>query len=127
MLRWPPLTGTQLSPVAPRSWFFPAATLRATAMTGGLNQVRISGVVCVFIPGTSDPFPLSFPLSPPPCPTSPLPSPLPSPLLFLLLTLLSPFFPPLLFSFFFPSPFLLTLPSSLTVENVLRRGRHAIT
>ncbi|VDM00991.1 unnamed protein product [Schistocephalus solidus] len=50
MLLWPPLAGTQLSPVAPRSWFFPAATPRATAPTGGLNQVRVSGVVCVFAP-----------------------------------------------------------------------------
>ncbi|VDL98606.1 unnamed protein product [Schistocephalus solidus] len=38
MLLWPYLTGTQLSPVAPRSWFFPAATHRSTVTTGGLNQ-----------------------------------------------------------------------------------------
>ncbi|VDL86016.1 unnamed protein product [Schistocephalus solidus] len=50
MLLWPSLTGTQLSPAAPRSWFFPAATPRA-AVTGGLNQVRVSGVVCVLTPG----------------------------------------------------------------------------
>ncbi|VDL88250.1 unnamed protein product [Schistocephalus solidus] len=61
MLLWPPLTGTQLSPVAPRSWFFPASTPRATVTTGGLNQVRVSGVVCVFKPTTSAPFPLLFP------------------------------------------------------------------
>ncbi|VDL89089.1 unnamed protein product [Schistocephalus solidus] len=81
MLLWPPLTGTQLSPVAPRSWFCPAATPRAIARTGGLNQVRVSGVVCVFTPGTSAPLPLFVP-SPvlpnvPPLllpPHSPLPS-----------------------------------------------------
>ncbi|VDM03606.1 unnamed protein product [Schistocephalus solidus] len=50
MLLWPPLAGTQLSPVAPRSWFFPAAIPRATATTSGLNQVRVSGVVCVSTP-----------------------------------------------------------------------------
>ncbi|VDM00883.1 unnamed protein product [Schistocephalus solidus] len=50
MLMWPSLTGTQLSDVAHRSWLFPAATPRATAMTGGLNQVRVSGVVCVLTP-----------------------------------------------------------------------------
>ncbi|VDL94783.1 unnamed protein product [Schistocephalus solidus] len=49
----------------------------------------------------------------------------PSPLLLLLFPLLSPFFPPfslspLLYSFFFPSSSLLTLPPSPTVENVLR-------
>ncbi|VDL94798.1 unnamed protein product [Schistocephalus solidus] len=32
MLLWPPLTGTQLSPVAPESWVLPSIT------TGGLNQ-----------------------------------------------------------------------------------------
>ncbi|VDL88438.1 unnamed protein product [Schistocephalus solidus] len=63
MLLWPPLTGTQLSPVAPRSWvlpsghtpgnratltsgllevgFFPAATPRATVTTGGLFQIWV--------------------------------------------------------------------------------------
>ncbi|VDM05396.1 unnamed protein product [Schistocephalus solidus] len=45
-----PLTGTRLSPVAPESWIFPAATNRATATTGELNQVRVSGVVFVFTP-----------------------------------------------------------------------------
>ncbi|VDM02093.1 unnamed protein product [Schistocephalus solidus] len=34
--------------------FFPAATPRATVTTGGLNQVRVSGVVCAFTPGMSD-------------------------------------------------------------------------
>ncbi|VDL95232.1 unnamed protein product, partial [Schistocephalus solidus] len=61
MLLWPSLTGTQLSPVAPPSWFFPAATSRATATTGELNQVRVCGVVCVFTPSTSAPFLLFLP------------------------------------------------------------------
>ncbi|VDM05606.1 unnamed protein product [Schistocephalus solidus] len=30
--------------------FFPAATPRATVTTGGLNQVRVSSVVCVSTP-----------------------------------------------------------------------------
>ncbi|VDL94291.1 unnamed protein product [Schistocephalus solidus] len=43
MLLWRPLASTQLSPVAPRSWFFPAATPRVNATTGGLNQAaRVS-------------------------------------------------------------------------------------
>ncbi|VDM04078.1 unnamed protein product [Schistocephalus solidus] len=55
MLLWPPLASTQLSPVSPRSWFFPAATPRATATTGGLNQARLNNrYVCSF--------PLLFPL-----------------------------------------------------------------
>ncbi|VDL97273.1 unnamed protein product [Schistocephalus solidus] len=87
MLLWPPQANTQLSPVAARSWFFQAATIRATATTGGLNQVRVSGVVCVFTTGTSAPFHMLFPLSRPPCP--------PSALLRLLFPLLSPFFPTL--------------------------------
>ncbi|VDL92732.1 unnamed protein product [Schistocephalus solidus] len=33
--------------------FFPAATPRATVTTGGLNQVRVSGVVCASTPGCS--------------------------------------------------------------------------
>ncbi|VDL94266.1 unnamed protein product [Schistocephalus solidus] len=45
-----PLAGTQLSPMAPRSCFFSAATTRATTTNGGLNQVRVSGVVCIFTP-----------------------------------------------------------------------------
>ncbi|VDM00563.1 unnamed protein product [Schistocephalus solidus] len=35
-------------------WFIPAATPRATVTTGGLNQARVSGVVCDSTPGTSD-------------------------------------------------------------------------
>uniref|UniRef100_A0A183T2J6 YTH domain-containing protein n=1 Tax=Schistocephalus solidus TaxID=70667 RepID=A0A183T2J6_SCHSO len=46
-------------------------TPRATGTTGGLNQVRVSGVVCVFTPGTSAPFPLFLPT-----PFSPSPPPL---------------------------------------------------
>ncbi|VDM05643.1 unnamed protein product [Schistocephalus solidus] len=34
--------------------FFPAATPRATVTTSGLNQVRVSGVVCASTPGMSD-------------------------------------------------------------------------
>ncbi|VDL88565.1 unnamed protein product [Schistocephalus solidus] len=34
--------------------FFPAATPRATVTTGGLNQVRVSGVVCASTPSMSD-------------------------------------------------------------------------
>ncbi|VDL89247.1 unnamed protein product [Schistocephalus solidus] len=34
--------------------FFPAATIRATVRTGGLNQVSVSGVVCASIPGMSE-------------------------------------------------------------------------
>ncbi|VDM02123.1 unnamed protein product [Schistocephalus solidus] len=119
MLLWPPLVSTQLSPVSPRSWFFPAATTRATATTGGLNQVRVSGVVCVFTPEMYASFPLLFPS--PVLPVPPLlsyfyssPSSRPS---FILSRS-----PPRLYSYFFPSPSLLTLPSSPTVEKVLRRG-----
>ncbi|VDL88020.1 unnamed protein product, partial [Schistocephalus solidus] len=82
MLLWPSLTGTQLSPVAPRSWFFPAATPRATATTGGLNQVRVSGVVCLHTRYVCSFLPVLV-LSRPHCPSSsPLPTPLPSPLLY---------------------------------------------
>ncbi|VDM03417.1 unnamed protein product [Schistocephalus solidus] len=35
-------------------WFFPVATPRATVTTGGLNQVRLSDVVCAPKPGMSD-------------------------------------------------------------------------
>ncbi|VDM00197.1 unnamed protein product [Schistocephalus solidus] len=66
--------------------------------------------------------PPALPLSGPPCPpllfpanyphTSTPPPPL---------SLLLPFY-----TYFFPSPSLFTLPSA-TIENVLRRGRHAIT
>ncbi|VDL93820.1 unnamed protein product [Schistocephalus solidus] len=68
MLLWPPLAGMQLPPVAPGSCFFTAATHRATATTGELNEVRVPEVVCAFTPGTFAPFPLLFPLSHPPCP-----------------------------------------------------------
>ncbi|VDL92194.1 unnamed protein product [Schistocephalus solidus] len=54
MLLWPPLTGTQLSPVAHEVGFFPAATPRATIKTGGLNQVRVSGVMCASTPDFSN-------------------------------------------------------------------------
>ncbi|VDL85547.1 unnamed protein product [Schistocephalus solidus] len=54
MLLWPPLTGTQLSPWLLEVGFFPVATPRATVTTGGLNQARVSGVVCASTPGMSD-------------------------------------------------------------------------
>ncbi|VDM00665.1 unnamed protein product [Schistocephalus solidus] len=41
--------------------FFPAATPQATVTTGGLNQVRVSGVVCASTPGMSDSRTSSFP------------------------------------------------------------------
>ncbi|VDM06198.1 unnamed protein product [Schistocephalus solidus] len=50
MLLCLPLTGTQLSHVAPRTGFFPAAKPWATVTTGRLNQVRVSGVVCASKP-----------------------------------------------------------------------------
>ncbi|VDM01982.1 unnamed protein product [Schistocephalus solidus] len=51
MLLWPPLTGTNSDPWLLEVGFFPAATPRATVTTGGLNQARVSGVVCA---STSD-------------------------------------------------------------------------
>ncbi|VDM02483.1 unnamed protein product [Schistocephalus solidus] len=54
MLLRPPLTGAPLSPVAPRFWFFPAGTPRASVKTGGLNHVRVSGVVCASTPEQCD-------------------------------------------------------------------------
>ncbi|VDM01520.1 unnamed protein product [Schistocephalus solidus] len=50
MLLWPSLNSTQISPVAPRSWVFPAATPRANVTTGGLNHMRVSGVLCASTP-----------------------------------------------------------------------------
>ncbi|VDL94033.1 unnamed protein product [Schistocephalus solidus] len=112
MFLWPPLASTQISPVAPRSLFFPAATPQATTTTSGLNQVRVSGVVCASTPVRLLPFPAlaNLPASthPPALSSFPPSSPL--------LT-----FPP------FPllsSPFL-SPPSSLypMVKKVLRQGR----
>ncbi|VDM03840.1 unnamed protein product [Schistocephalus solidus] len=40
---------------------FPAATPRATVTTGGLNQVRVSGVVCASTPGMSHSRTYQFP------------------------------------------------------------------
>ncbi|VDL93636.1 unnamed protein product [Schistocephalus solidus] len=104
-----------------RPRFFPAATLRAPVTTGELNQVRVSGVVRVFTPGTSAPFPPFLPSSvlpalppllfpPPPLfpPTSPSPPPLSSSS----------------YSCFYPSssPSILTLPSFSTVEKSYGEG-----
>ncbi|VDL98635.1 unnamed protein product [Schistocephalus solidus] len=118
MLLWPSLTGTQPSPPAHRSWFFPAATPRETVTTGGLNKVRVSGVVCVFTPGTSAPFPPVLALSRPLCPSSshfPPQSSLPS---YFAST------PSSSYSFFYPSssPSILTLISFPTVENSYGEG-----
>ncbi|VDL98912.1 unnamed protein product [Schistocephalus solidus] len=45
------LSGPRLLPI----WFFPVAAPRANVTTGGLNQVRLSGVVCASTPvATSD-------------------------------------------------------------------------
>ncbi|VDL98559.1 unnamed protein product [Schistocephalus solidus] len=71
------------------SGFFPAATPRATATTGGLNQMRVSGVVCVSTPAQST---LCSNLSSSPFLFSSF-SP-PSPLLLLLLPSSPPPFPP---------------------------------
>ncbi|VDL94496.1 unnamed protein product [Schistocephalus solidus] len=114
---------THLPPLSPlpSSLLHPAATPRATATTGELNQVRVSGVVCV------SPHPvrlLSSPLYPPPSPfpstilpallsTPPCPT-LHSSLLKILLPLSLPFtisILALLSSRPFPSPFPL-LPRS---------------
>ncbi|VDL99298.1 unnamed protein product [Schistocephalus solidus] len=57
MLLWPPLTGTQRSSVAPRSWVPPSDNkpgIRATVTIGGLNQLRVTGVVCASTPGMSE-------------------------------------------------------------------------
>ncbi|VDL89566.1 unnamed protein product [Schistocephalus solidus] len=54
MLLWPPLTGTQLSPVAPQSWVLPSDHTPGNRPTGGLNQVRVSGFMCASTPGMSD-------------------------------------------------------------------------
>ncbi|VDL89167.1 unnamed protein product [Schistocephalus solidus] len=121
MLLWPSLTGTQLSPVAPRSWFFPSATPQATATTGGLNQVRVSGVVCV----SSHP----VRLLPSPCSCS-LPSSLPFLLSFFLHFPLPFYFssnPPLSsssYSCFYPSfyPSILILPPFPTVKTSYGEG-----
>ncbi|VDL98327.1 unnamed protein product [Schistocephalus solidus] len=111
LIRWlmrllPPLAGTQLSPVAPRSWLFPVSTSWATVITGGLNQVRVTGVVSVFTPGTSAPFPLLFPIFRPPCPSLSLLFPAHSSLLSYISSSSSPFSSPLFLQL--PLPFSLS-------------------
>ncbi|VDM02433.1 unnamed protein product [Schistocephalus solidus] len=91
--------------------FFPAVTTRATTMTGGLNQLRVSGAVCFSTLVTFAPIPLLFPLARPPCLLPPLPFPLyrlpPLILLPCPLSNLSPSHsPPLFYSHFSPSPLL---------------------
>ncbi|VDL88389.1 unnamed protein product [Schistocephalus solidus] len=44
--QWKPFTGTQLSPVAPRSWALPNGQTPVTTLTGGINQVRVSCCLC---------------------------------------------------------------------------------
>ncbi|VDM04448.1 unnamed protein product, partial [Schistocephalus solidus] len=73
------------TPVATSSWYptltrgsSKPATPRATATTGGLNQVKVSGVACVSTTGRFAPFPLLFPLSRPPLSSS-QPTPLSPP------------------------------------------------
>uniref|UniRef100_A0A183SJZ1 Reverse transcriptase domain-containing protein n=1 Tax=Schistocephalus solidus TaxID=70667 RepID=A0A183SJZ1_SCHSO len=76
-----------------------------------IGLVRVSGVVCVFTPGTSAPFPLLFPLSRPPCPVHSS-QPTPPALLLILLPFSSPFLSLLLLSFTLSStPPLLPLSS----------------
>ncbi|VDL88981.1 unnamed protein product [Schistocephalus solidus] len=65
MLLWLPLAGITLSPVAPRSWFFPAAKPQATTTTGGLNQVRVSSVLCLYTRYVCSHSPALPPLTPP--------------------------------------------------------------
>ncbi|VDL85540.1 unnamed protein product [Schistocephalus solidus] len=91
MLLWASLTGTQLSPVAPRSWVLPSGHTpgnrhdRTTKPGEGRRccVCRHTRYVCSIPPVLA--------LSRPPCPSSsPFPTPLPSPLLLLLHPLLSP-------------------------------------
>ncbi|VDL89535.1 unnamed protein product [Schistocephalus solidus] len=50
MLLWPPLIGINSHVWLLELRFFPAATPWVTVTTGGLNQVRVSGVVCASTP-----------------------------------------------------------------------------
>ncbi|VDL97302.1 unnamed protein product [Schistocephalus solidus] len=54
MLLWPPLTGTQLSPVAPRSWFLPSGHTLGNRHDRRAKPGEVSGVVCVSTLGMSD-------------------------------------------------------------------------
>ncbi|VDM02043.1 unnamed protein product [Schistocephalus solidus] len=87
--------------------FVPAAKPWSTVMTSGLNQVRVSGVVCVSTPGTSAQFPLLHPPPSHPHPTllhalPPLSSSQP--------TLTLSFYPPL------PPPTLQQPPRNLSAQ-----------
>ncbi|VDM03855.1 unnamed protein product [Schistocephalus solidus] len=120
------------APVAVSNWYpaltcgssnlvLPSGHTRATAMTGGLNQVRVSGFVCVFAPGTSAPFPLFLPSTVLPALPSLLFHPTP------LSPATSPPPPPLFSSsyscyFLSSSPSILTLPSFPTVEMSFDEG-----
>ncbi|VDL96508.1 unnamed protein product [Schistocephalus solidus] len=105
------------APVAASNWYptltcgssklvIPAVTPRAAATTGGINQVRLSGVVCPFPSLVLPVPPILFPAHSHPNPTTPSP-----------LALLSSSL----------SLSLLTLSCFPSVDNVLRRGRHTIT
>ncbi|VDM03006.1 unnamed protein product, partial [Schistocephalus solidus] len=54
MLLWPPLPGTQLSPVAPRSWVLPSGHTPGNRHDRRAKPGRVSGVVCASTPGMSD-------------------------------------------------------------------------
>ncbi|VDL98654.1 unnamed protein product [Schistocephalus solidus] len=54
MLLWPPLTGTQLSPVAPRSWVLPSGHTPGNRNDRRAQPGEVSCVVCASIPGMSD-------------------------------------------------------------------------
>ncbi|VDL89952.1 unnamed protein product [Schistocephalus solidus] len=117
MLLWPPLAGTQLSPMAPRSWIL------LSGHTPGNRQNRRAKLyedhLCCVYHHTR---PLLSPFLPRSSSTSSLIS-------FATLS------PPILHSYFSPSPLLpstllplpsspspLTIPSSNALSNVLRRG-----
>ncbi|VDL99766.1 unnamed protein product [Schistocephalus solidus] len=51
MLLWPPLTGTQLSPLAPQSRLLPSGHTPGNRHDRRAKQ-RVSGVVCANTPGT---------------------------------------------------------------------------
>ncbi|VDL95394.1 unnamed protein product [Schistocephalus solidus] len=54
MRLWPPLMVSNSQRWLLEVQFFPAATPRVTITTGGLNQLRVSGAVCVSTPNMSD-------------------------------------------------------------------------
>ncbi|VDL91686.1 unnamed protein product [Schistocephalus solidus] len=114
------------------AWLCTAAAPRATATTGGLKKLRASDVVCISTPGRSANFLL--PVHPLRSSLQPLPSSLPTPRPSYIPSPLSSLICPSLFTLLFASHnFLLLpllspshsphLPSSLTIEQVIRRVR----